>query len=87
MKRVSIDCRCISTRERLHDALAHALCLPPWYGRNLDALHDCLADIHEDTSLTLLFTASLEQSLGSYARTLMRVLRNVQNPHFFFYCT
>ena len=32
----------ITTREELHERLAEALDLPPWYGKNLDALHDMM---------------------------------------------
>lgn len=35
----------------LHDALAAALALPDWYGRNLDALADCLRDVDPATVL------------------------------------
>ena len=31
--------------ERLHDEMAFKLGLPSWYGRNLDALLDCLSSI------------------------------------------
>jgi RNAse (barnase) inhibitor barstar len=27
------------------DAIAEALAFPAWFGRNLDALHDCLGDL------------------------------------------
>ena len=37
----------------LHAALAAALALPAWYGANLDALWDCLADLDEPTALVL----------------------------------
>jgi len=33
--------------ERLHDELAFKLGLPSWYGRDLDALCDCLSSIGE----------------------------------------
>ncbi len=35
----------IETRPELHDAVAEALALPDWYGRNLDALADILDDV------------------------------------------
>ncbi|WFE40667.1 barstar family protein [Micromonospora sp. WMMD998] len=36
------------TRAALHDALAAAMALPDWYGRNWDALADVLADVLAD---------------------------------------
>ena len=44
----------LTTKEEMHDYLAKMLHLPTYYGRNLDALHDCLTDIGEETELILL---------------------------------
>lgn len=41
-----------STTE-LYQALAAALTLPTWFGGNLDALWDCLADLQRPTTLVL----------------------------------
>ncbi|MBR7081998.1 MAG: barstar family protein [Oscillospiraceae bacterium] len=35
----------IADRDELHETLAMGLGFPEYYGKNLDALHDCLADI------------------------------------------
>ena len=54
MKEITIDCTAIVDVKAMHHALAEALSFPQWYGNNYDALHDCLTDIREDTTLTLL---------------------------------
>ena len=36
-----------------HEKIADALRFPPYYGRNLDALYDCLCEIGEKTVLYL----------------------------------
>lgn len=54
MREVTIDCRGFVPRSDLHKALADALLFPDWYGNNLDALHDMLTDIHQNTTLVLL---------------------------------
>ncbi len=36
-----------STESDLHDEMASKLDFPAYYGRNLDALHDCLSDVAE----------------------------------------
>ena len=38
---------------QLYSALADALELPSWFGANLDALWDCLADLDRPTALVL----------------------------------
>ena len=62
---------------RVHRVLARKLRFPAWYGRNLDALYDCLTDLHEDTELVLVkWTAPGLQMLR-------RVMEDaaMENPH------
>lgn len=53
MKQILLDCRGFVSRTQLHKALADALSFPDRYGRNLDALHDLLTSIRQDTTLIL----------------------------------
>lgn len=41
------------TDEQLWDGLSAALGLPAWFGRNLDALEEALAEIEQPTALVL----------------------------------
>jgi ribonuclease inhibitor len=83
MRKAIIDGELMIDREALHDALARQLDLPDWYGRNLDALFDCLTDIHEDATIVLRDLTALEQHLGNYVGNLLRVLCQAaaENPH------
>ena len=47
MKQVILDGGVIAGRTQLHDALTVQLQLPEWYGRNLDALYDCLREVRD----------------------------------------
>lgn len=78
-----IDGANIASRNALHDSLSRQLSLPEWYGRNLDALYDCLTDIREDSELVLQNTSELYANLGPYADVLQAVLRDAceENPH------
>ena len=80
---VIVDGALILNREMLHDTLSTALRLPAWYGRNLDALYDCLTDVQEETVVVLRDRAALEEHLGGYGRRFMRLLEEVsrENPH------
>ena len=80
---VFLDGNTILDREMLHDTLASGLCLPSWYGRNLDALYDCLTDVQEETVVVLRDRGALEEHLGGYGRRLLRLLEDVsqENPH------
>ena len=80
---VLIDGSAVESREALHDTLARQLSLPEYYGRNLDALYDCLTDVREDTELCLVRFPALCEHLGLYANVLRDVLEDAcgENPH------
>ena len=75
MNIITIDCGELDSREKLHSAFAEALSFPAWYGRNLDALHDCLTDIREETTLRLLNWAAAAV-LGNYHHGATKVLEH-----------
>jgi len=74
MRDITIDCRGFVPRSDLHKAFADALAFPDHYGNNLDALHDCLTDISEETRIRLLHWADAEANLGNYARATKRAI-------------
>ena len=77
MKEITINCAQIGTMDEMHAILARELNFPDWYGRNLDALHDCLTAICEETQITFLhFPALPFPSAG-----LLRVLRDSENEN------
>ena len=82
MRIAVLDGDAISTREELHDALARELALPAWYGRNLDALYDCLTELGEETVLRVTHQEALAEKLGSVAPGLFQVLKDaeMENP-------
>ena len=59
--------------------------LPEWYGRNLDALLDCLTDLPGELSLHLSGIEVLEERLGSYASVFLRVLRQAEEDNSLFH--
>lgn len=81
MKEAKLDCRDFVSRSTLHRAFAEALSFPDHYGCNLDALHDCLTSVSEETRLTLLYWQAAEEGLGRYAAALKRVLTDSGNEN------
>ncbi|MDD2579243.1 MAG: barnase inhibitor [Clostridia bacterium] len=82
MRTIVLDGEQMTDRGQTHDYLAERLALPDFYGRNLDALHDCLSEIAQPTRLVLYRIAAIVERLGPYGLTLLRVLRESarQNP-------
>ena len=82
MAEIVLDGLEIQSVEEVHDRFARALELPEWYGRNLDALFDCLTDQGEDVTVRLLHREALEERLGRRGAALVRLLRRAaaENP-------
>ena len=64
---LNIDGNCIKNREDLHRAFSEALIFPDCYGNNLDALHDCLTSLFEETEICISNRDILKENLGDYA--------------------
>ena len=81
-----LDAGRVHDRPSLHAELQEALQLPGYYGRNLDALYDCLTDIVEDTVLLIIDSEKLEAALGDYSGKLLGTLKDAaeEDPHFSF---
>ena len=55
-----LDCREMQGKKKAHAYLAEKLSFPSYYGKNLDALYDCLTDISEPTAVGLAIPAAFE---------------------------
>ena len=53
MKIVILDAKKMLEKEKMHEYFAKKFDLPEHYGRNLDALFDCLCEINEPTLIKL----------------------------------
>jgi len=78
-----LDGRKVKDKGMLHDILTASLRLPDWYGRNLDALYDCLTDIQEETEIRILHESAMEEHMGNYAKALAKVIKTAteENAH------
>lgn len=65
--------------EAIHDQLSQALQFPHFYGRNLDALYDCLSEVQEDVC----FSLKNLHALGRRGPALQLILQKAAllNPH------
>ena len=72
-----IDCRELTSRAAAHDCFARVFSLPAFYGRNLDALYDCLSEFFTDDSIIILFNGDeMKNSLGVYGDKLVKVFED-----------
>ena len=83
---IIIDGGMMTDRRSAHDYLAARLDLPEYYGRNLDALHDCLTELGRTSLLVLYRPDVLREYLGDYGDALIDTLREAagENPQLTF---
>lgn len=72
---VILDCGRMTDREAAHDCLKEVFGLPDYYGRNLDALYDCLSE--GGAYRVTLRDLSALTALGEYGIALLDTLREV----------
>ena len=74
MKEIIIDGENVENMTDIHSIFAKELSFPEWYGNNLDALYDCLTDISEETTVTVVNRDTLFEKLnvryGRFLKTL-----------------
>ena len=70
MKQIVLDGNILADATQVHDYLKEMLEFPEYYGKNLDALHDCLTDL-EDVEITI---TSPEEDGAIYQR-IVRVFK------------
>lgn len=78
MNDILLDGRRMRTRDAAYDTLAKKLLLPAYFGRNADALYDCLSAptpaFPGGARVTLCYAASMRRGLGAYADKILGAL-------------
>ena len=69
---VTLDCENLRQRRQAHQYLAQMLEFPAYYGKNLDALFDCLTELG-DCTIELIGSEALIQADG-YGAKVLKVL-------------
>jgi len=80
MRTIRLELANIETVKALHIYLQYKLDLPQYYGRNLDALHDCLTEIGEDMCI-LVRTQGIKAETAAYLPRLMQVLEDAADEN------
>ena len=73
---IVLDAKRFKGRTRAHAYLKEALRLPDYYGKNLDALYDCLGEIGEETVIVVPEVIQKKEYLGDYGKTMLRVFKD-----------
>lgn len=71
----------IHSKEQLHELLMQLLPLPSYYGKNLDALYDCLTELSTPLELHIQDCETLCANLGGYGEKFLMVLDDCQREN------
>lgn len=71
---IVLDGNRMTDRAALHDELQKKLALPDYYGRNLDALNDCLGERRERELIVISNAGAFLEGCGSYALGFLTLL-------------
>ena len=74
MKEILLDGKKFTSKEKLHDILKSKLNLPDYYGRNLDALWDCITgDVQLPISIVWTNFENSKEFIGDYAEKVLKI--------------
>ncbi|WP_103605136.1 barstar family protein [Campylobacter concisus] len=74
MKSVILDAKKMLEKENMHEYFAKKFDLPEYYGKNLDALFDCLCEINEPTLIKIKNENALDSAIKE---SLIQLFRDV----------
>ena len=70
MKQIILDGNTLADAAKVHDYLKESLDFPEYYGKNLDALYDCLTDL-ADVEITI----SAPKEDGAIFQKIVRIMK------------
>lgn len=84
MRTIVLDGKKMTSPEAAHEYIAKEAGFPAYYGKNLDALNDCLGELGRNTCIVLLNRDDMRKQLGLYAGRLIRVFEDAAEQPFSF---
>lgn len=82
MKQITLNGKKMTDKDTAHIYIASKLGFPDYYGKNLDALADCVSECCLDKCIRFSHFEEAEENLGEYAESLVEVFTDIaeDNP-------
>ena len=84
MRVIVLDGKMMTDPAAAHKYIAETAGFPEWYGKNLDALNDCLGELGKNTCVVLLNEGTMRKQLGGYAARMLDVFENASEQPYSF---
>lgn len=81
MKKIILDGSSFIDKEAAHVILQEKMELPDYYGKNLDALWDCLSSDFTKRMIIIQNPHRIKENLGRYGEALLRVFVEVKKAN------
>ncbi len=72
MKKIKVDFNILDTKEKFYDFISGQLDFPDWFGRNADALHDCIDEMNDTVEITV-------SGGGEWTKPVLAALQHTEN--------
>ena len=77
MKQITLNGKKMVDRDSAHEYIASKLGFPDYYGKNLDALADCVSEFCSDKYIRFSHYEEAERNLGEYAEAIVEVFSDI----------
>ncbi len=71
-----LDGKDMISKDAAYEVIAQEMNFPEYFGRNLDALYDCLTDLGSAPEIVFVNTAILLENLGEYGEKILSCFRD-----------
>ena len=71
----TLDGTKMTAKSEAHAYIANVLGFPSYYGKNLDALFDCLCELSKDSEIIITSAHAIPALLGDYGTRLLDVFK------------